>query len=168
MTDYNFAPLIMNSYIWNELSLVMPTLVEKYSDIKPIYPVYDANASKASWDGLPYIIYDTMSMSRFIKFYGIKREQISYSIRGNIPEILKIKDAIYHILDRGDDAAKDINDYAGKNLPNTTIFFHEVKAFQLDFTNEKTVPNSTRQLYATELIVEYGYHKQVTYNQTIN
>lgn len=167
MTNYNFGPLIINSYLWNELGKALPSLVAKYTNVVPIYPVYDSNASKAAWNGLPYIIYDNMSMSRFINFYGIKREQISYSLRGNIPEIFEIKDTMFHILDRSDDAAKDINDYAGKNLPNTSIFFHDVKAFQLDFTNEKTIPNSTRQLYSTELIVEYNYHKQITYNQTV-
>lgn len=167
MTDYNFAPMIINSYIWNELGITMPTLVAKYNNVTPIYPVYDATSAKAPWNGLPYIIYDNMSMSRFTKFYGIKREQISYSIRGNIPEIFQIKDEMFHILDRSDDAAKDINQYAGENLSNVKIFFHEVRAFQIDFTNEKTIANTTRQLYTSELIVEYEYHKQSIYNEII-
>lgn len=167
MTDYNFAPLIINSYIWNELGAVMPSLTSKYTGIEPIYPVYDSLSAKGAWNGLPYIIYDNMLMSKISSFYGIKREQTVYSIRGNVPEIFKIRNAIIDIIDRSDDAAKDINEYAGQNLNNVSVFFHEFSAFQLDFTNEKTIANSTRQLYTTELILEYEYHNQSIYNQSI-
>ena len=76
-----------------------------------------------------------------------------------------LRDLITDVLDRGDDTAKDINAYAGENLNNPQIFFHDFKVFQMSATSEKTNNITNKQFFTTELIVEYQYHQQSIYNE---
>ena len=165
MEIYKFPPAIINSYVWAQFEENAPVFSAQYGSIVPIFPVYDAKAGDASWGNKSYIVYDNMARVRSGVFYGVRKEQLVYSIRGDIPEIFALRDLITDVLDRGDDTAKDINEYAGENLENPYIFFHDFKVFQQDFTNEKTDKHSTRQFYSTDLIIEYQYHQQSIYKE---
>lgn len=165
METYKYPPAIINSYVWAQFTENAPQFVSQYNGIVPIFPVRDALAADSTWGSKPYIIYDNMARFRTARFYGIRKEQLLYSVRGEVPEIFMVRDLITDILDRSDDAAKDINDYAGDNLENPLIFFHDFRVYQMSGTSEKTDNISNRQYYATEMIIEYQYHPQEIYNE---
>lgn len=165
MQTYKFPPAIINAYVWEQFTQNAPNFVAPYQGITPIFPVRDNMGGNYPWGSRPYIIYDNMARIRTSRFYGIRKEQLFYSIRGDVPEIFTVRDLITDILDRADDTAKDINHFAGENLENPLIFFHDFKVFQMSNTNEKTDAVSNRQYYTTEMIIEYQYHQQSIYNE---
>jgi hypothetical protein len=87
-----------------------------------------------------------------------------YSIKGQISEIYEWRDFIYNVLDREDDAARDINEYSGQNLSNTKIYFHCINASQINYIGNSTEQQGQRKMYSTNLIIRYDYHKKDIYN----
>lgn len=165
METYKYPPAIINAYLWAQFQANAPEFVAQYNGIVPIFPVRDTFAGSSTWSKKPYIIYDNMARVRTARFYGTKKEQLLYSVRGDIPQIFMLRDLITDVLDRSDDTAKDINAWAGENLDNPLIFFHDFKVFQMSATSEKTSDVSNRQFYTTEMVIEYQYHPQSIYNE---
>lgn len=165
METYKYPPAIINKYLWQQFIDNAPNFVSQYNGIVPIFPVRDSLGGDATWGTKPYIVYDNMARVRTARFYGIRKEQLLYSVRGDVPQIFMLRDLITDVLDRGDDTAKDINAYAGENLNNPQIFFHDFKVFQMSATSEKTNNITNKQFFTTELIVEYQYHQQSIYNE---
>lgn len=165
METYKYPPAIINAYVWNEFTVNSPNFVAQYNGVVPIFPVRDALGDESTWGSKPYIVYDNMARFRTARFYGIRKEQLLYSIRGDVPQIFTVRDLIVDVLDRADDTAKDVNFYSGQNLNNPLIFFHDFRVYQMSETSEKTDNISNRQYYATELIIEYQYHQQSIYNE---
>lgn len=152
-----FAPVLINNYIWHEIISLDAAFASRYSNV-PFYPIYDNKGGNAKWDGKPYVVYDTMTIKRRQPLYVTKRENLLYSIRGTVPEILYFKDLINYIIDRQDDAGKDLNAWAGENVVNNKIYFHSFATNELNWSSEITEVQDTRQPVTKNLILEYDYH----------
>lgn len=153
-----FAPLIINNYIWSEMSSIDPAFTGRYENILPFFPIYDSQAGNAKWGNKPYVIYDNIIQKRKWPLYVVKKEQMLYSIRGSIPEIFYFKDLINHVIDRQDDAGKDINEWAGENVVNHRVFFHCFYTSETNYSSEVTNVKDTRQMISKDLFVEYDFH----------
>ena len=148
----------INSYVWAALNLIDDTLQSNYGTIMPIFPLADARGGDAGWDNKPYIIYENLMRFRPKPFYPIHKLQTFYFIRADASDTLVWSNAIIHILDRGDAAAQDINNYLSLNHPTAGIYFHHLKVFQVDTPSDERLDLSLRQQYTTSLIIEYEYH----------
>ena len=97
-------------------------------------------------------------------FYPVKSSQMMYSIKGSIAEIFDWRDFISNVLDREDDAARDINEYAGQELSNNRIYFHCINTHQVNYTGNTTEQQGKIKQYSANLIIKFDYHITDIYN----
>jgi hypothetical protein len=154
-----FAPTIINNYIWDCMQVLDPVLTAGYAGIVPFFPLYDNQAGNAKWGTKPYAVYDIMSPARKAGLYAVKRSQMLYSIRGTVPDLFTFRDLIIDIIDRDDDAGKDVNEWAGINAPDNDLYFHRFAVNEVNWSSEITIAKDTRQAVTKDLIVEFFYHK---------
>lgn len=119
------------------------------------------------------VAYDRLMRFRTSPFYGIKREQILYTIQGSITSVNNINVVISQLLDREDAAAQDINNWAKENpislggtQVNQNVFFHNFRVYQVDETRD-LIELASVNLGNTvsKIIVEYDYHANWTETQ---
>ena len=147
----------VNNYLWSSLKSIDGTLDAQY-DYQPFYPLADSKAGDQGWGNKTYVVYDQLMKFRSKPFYGIHKSQTFYWVRGQADDILGWTTAISHILDRQDQAAKDINSWIAANDPTAGIFFHDVKVFQVDSADEERMDLAVRQYYTASMIIEMHYH----------
>ena len=158
MTFSNFSlpAKTINGYLWSVMKEIEPTFSKQYGQTIPFFPLSDAKSGTKSWENKPYVIYDRMLRTTSNSFYPIKRENLLYYVNGDAKDSLEWGMAIQYILDRMDDAAKDINDWNSNQAEVSGVFFHHLKVFQSDSTNIRDF--SVKQYYITQFIVEAEYH----------
>jgi hypothetical protein len=158
------AVLAVNGYLWDTLNTIDPTLARDYSGTVPIFPIGDPSTGHSSWEGKPYIIYDRMVKFTQSSFYPIKKEHIIYSLKADEINTLEWGSAIQLILDRSDDAAKDINDWIRNNGGNTEypVYFHQMRVYQtrpqMAGSSENVRDFSSRPFYVTDFVIDMEYH----------
>ena len=156
--ENTYPALAINSYVWNYITEQHPDFVSQYNGVIPIYPIYDATGADAKWKGKPYIVYDSLLRINPGPFYPMRKEQLMYQIKGDVQDVIGLRELIINLLNRGDDAGKDINEHYCPINPDFQTFIECVKCFQINFTNEETKPSTNKQNYVASLIVEYEYH----------
>ena len=161
-----YPELIINSYVWKQFEIAKPQIHSQYSGVVPIFPVTDVKAGDSAWGSKPYIVWDSFAKARTTNryFYPVKSTQMIYSIKGSISEIYDWRDFIINVLDREDDAAKEINEYAGENLSNLRSYFHCINAYQMNYIGNTTEQTGQRKMLSANLIVKYDYHITDIYN----
>lgn len=152
-----FAPVVINNYVWYEMQRIDPAFTGRY-DAVPFFPLYDNQAGNSKWGNKSYVVYDPIKARRKTPFYPVKRESLLYSVRGIVPEVLYMRDLLDYVLDRGDDAAKDLNEWAGENVVNNQVFIHSFSTTETNWSSEITTAKDTRQPVTKNLIVDYEYH----------
>jgi hypothetical protein len=148
LSNLGVAPLAVNGYLWDTMKKIDPSLEAKYKNKIPIFPLSDQASGNKSWGNKPYLIYDRMFKLGGGPFYPKKKEQLLY----------------YVILDRGDDAGKDINQWIRENGGNEEypMYFHYLRIYQTDSSisssSEMKRDFSTRAYYVTEFYIDMCYH----------
>ena len=151
-------------------------------DIIPFFPAPANNLPTAVIDNdLPYVMFDKFSRIRggYKYFYPIKTDQMRYTIvGGSLYDInrnqqdryattINLTSLIQNILDREDDAARDINeftktlpDYNDPNYPELNkYYFHCVNVYQSGFTDTQQDVSDFMEYNPTrDLIIKYDYH----------
>lgn len=164
LQDLGVAPLAVNGYLWDTLTQIEPTFTTKYGTKTPIFPLSDAASGKKTWENKTYIIYDRMFKLGMGPFYPKKKEQILYVVKGNETDSLLWGSAIQIILDREDDAGKDINQWIRENGGNEEypVYFHYLRVYQTESSissaSDMKRDFSSRPYYLTEFIVDMCYH----------
>jgi hypothetical protein len=180
---------IINLYVWEQFKTYAPSFYNLYgptsggTDIIPFFPAPANNLPTAVIDNdLPYIMFDKFSRVRggYKFFYPIKTEQMRYTIvGGSLYDInrnqqdryattINLTSLIQNILDREDDAAKDINEFA-KTLPGYALTpngtdvnqysFHCINVYQSGFTETQQDVSDFMEYNPTrDLIIKYDYH----------
>jgi hypothetical protein len=166
LEDLVVAPAIVNKYLWDTMKAIQPSLSESknYGQTIPIFPLGDASSGKKSWENKSYIIYDRMFTKMKDSFYPIKCEEIRYNLKAKERDTFIWGSAIQTILDRSDDAGKDINkwirDHGGKDI--YPIFFHKLRVYQVASSLATETENlrdfSIRPYYVSEFIIDMEYH----------
>jgi hypothetical protein len=195
---------IINRYVWEQFKTRAPQFYNLYPETtdpsKRIIPFFPAGAvnlpPEIIENDLPYIVFDKFSRVRsgpYKYFYPLKTDQMRYKIYGGSlygePEsnsdrygnTIALTNLISLILDREDDAAEDVNEFAGvlyKNyfIPpniedpyeNFRYYFHCINTFQSGYAESQTdVANLMEYRPTRDLIIKYDYHfKQ--YNESQN
>ena len=160
------APIVVNKYFWNTMKQIQPSLSQSanYGDSVPIFPLSDSASGTSTWENKPYIIYDRMFTKMKDPFYPIKCEELRYNLKAKEQDTLVWGSAIQMILDRSDDAAKDINKWIRENGGNDSypLFFHKLRVYQvsqgLATRSENVRDFSVRPYYISEFIIDMEYH----------
>lgn len=164
LAELGVMPLAVNGYLWDTMKAIEPSLGAKYSNKVPIYPLGDAASGNKAWDNKSYMIYDRMFTIMKSSFYPIKCENVHYFLKAKETDTLLWGSAIQMILDRSDDAGKDINNWIRNNGGNEEypIYFHKLRVNQstssLATEKENVRDFSIRPFYVTEFIVDVEYH----------
>ncbi len=149
--------LKVNQYVWWAMNQIDETLEDQYNGIIPFFPLADSRGGDSAWGEKPYVVYDHLYKVNGRSFPYVHRAQFLYFIRGQATDTLTWGTAIQHIVDRGDDAAKDCNEYIGKQEGPSSVFFHTLRGFVVDEASDKRMDLQVRQYYTTSLIVEADY-----------
>lgn len=162
-----FPPALINGYMWDQFQIHMPTEVAGYKNIKPFFPVYDNKGADATWGSNPYVVYDIMSRFQMSPFYPVKREHMLYSIRGPIERMMTWRSFIIEVLDRGDDAGKDINEWVKENVPESRVRFHDLRVFGMEFARDTTkrAAVTNNNFFVAEEIIDYRFHIVNLFNE---
>ena len=180
---------IINLYVWDQFKVYAPQFTSLYppssggSEIVPFFPSPASNLpSHVLENDLPYIVFDKFSRIRggYKYFYPIKTDQMRYTVHGgslwNVNKFQQdrfettynLTALIQNILDREDDAAQDINEFA-KTLPGyaqsqdgkdlNQYYFHCINVYQSGFTdNQQDVSDFMEYNPTRDLIIKYDYH----------
>jgi len=181
---------IINLYVWEQFKTHAPAFYNLYAptsggpDIVPFFPAPANNLSTEYLENdLPYIMFDKFSRVRsgYKYFYPVKTDQMRYTIvGGSLYDInrnqqdryattINLTSLIQNILDREDDAARDINeftktlpDYNNANYPELNkYYFHCVNVYQSGFTDtQQDVSNFMEYNPTRDLIIKYDYHSK--------
>ena len=174
---FDFPISYINEYLHNQFS--------KYDDINmakvdsgesfiPFFPAGQAvNVSEiyeklqlSESQKLPAVIfYDRMIRLRSSAFPIGKKEQVLYTVYGDIENCTNIGNVILGILDREDYSAQDLNKWitenrsslASKGLP-LKVFFRSLRVFQADESQDLVDVDEYRRGSIHKYIVEYDYH----------
>jgi len=172
-----FPPHWINAYLFNKLGNDYgPTKVGIGPDqtIVPFFAptttgreeIYQQLVSNTGLVQPTMITYDRLMRFRVSPFYGIKREQLIYTIYGSVQSVQNINVIVSQLLDREDIAAQDVNDWArdngislnGQIIP-PNVFFHSFRVYQIDETRDILELNSVNMSeWASKIIIEYDYH----------
>jgi hypothetical protein len=179
---------IINLYVWEQFKTHAPAFYNLYAqtsggpDIVPFFPAPANNLPTPVLENdLPYIMFDKFSRVRsgYKYFYPIKTDQMRYTIvGGSLYDInrnqqdryattINLTSLVQNILDREDDAARDINEFA-KTLPDynsanypelNRYYFHCVNVYQSGFTDtQQDVADFMEYNPTRDLIIKYDYH----------
>lgn len=165
--------VIINHYVWDKFKEYAPDLVVEYKHSMPFIPVSDVRGGKFPWEEKAYVVYDSyyMNKSTYRNFYPIKCSQMIYSIKGSIQEIFDWRDFIVNILDRGDQAAQEINnpgfiDFLPPELrERVRTHFHSISVYQVNSINQSTKQSGVEKDFSTDLIIKYDYHISNLFNE---
>jgi len=166
LSNFGFAPVVVNNYLWSVMKLMEPSLSSSsnYGSTIPFLPLGDAAAGTLGWGDKTYVIYDRMFKAMKDPSYWVKCEEVKYQLKAKEQDTFIWGSAIQQILDRHDDAAKDVNDWIRSNGGDNAypIFFHSMRVFQLArylATDSENIRDlSSRSFYVTEFAVDMKYH----------
>jgi hypothetical protein len=167
------------------------------SDFIPFFPAGIGNIpGHILEEDKPYIIFDKFTKVRtgsMKYFYPVKSEQMRYTIYGGsmgqygqgidggftpgytfdrYGSTINLTSLITIMLDREDDAARDINEFAGSLYDNTSdyfkYYFHCINVFQSGYAeSQQDVSNLMEYRPTRDLIIKYDYHAP-QYNERPN
>lgn len=172
MTFSNFTlpATIINGYLWDTMKLIDPTVSKGYGSKLPFFPISDAASGTKSWESKAYFIYDRMIQMQSKAFYPVKQEHILYYLKGNEVQSIEWGMALQQILDRGDDAAQDINHWNSEQATPGNVYFHSLCVEQATFgdmsSSTTTRDFSVRPHYITQFIVAAQYHFNNEFGRT--
>ena len=152
----------INGYLWDTMKQLNPELEEVYGDTMPFYPVGDSAAGDDPWDNKPYFVYDRVFRFSSKPFYEHKRESTLYYLKANEIDTLEWSSVLQIILDREDDAAKDVNDWIRAQEHGSEeypVYFHNLRVYQARSSSTSTRDiSTTEKYYISEFMIDTHYH----------
>lgn len=169
-TLLNTPILWINKYIQSKIlentsldTPFFPTLPSTINDLTQYFPT---GGTMATWDRL-------IKMNKK-GFPHIKCEQIMYYFYANgenpIEKMVQIQEQILRLMDRGNETAEEINNWASNrqvnlgtnqspNLVDNMFFFHDFKVYQLEESRDIIDFGTARTYGGNKIIIEYDYHQ---------
>jgi hypothetical protein len=167
--------LAINGYLWDVMKVFEPSLFSQYGNTVPFYPISDSSAGDEPWDSKPYFIYDRVFRFSGKPFYEHKRESTLYYLKAREVDSLQWSAAVQLILDREDDAAKDVNEWIRNNGGSSEypVYFHNIRVYQSRSSSPssdgKIREFSTVQPYfITEFMIDTHFHFTKTFDDYMN
>lgn len=166
----NTPILWINEYLKEKIGLVLESGV-------PFFPSRPATIDELTEtfvviDGTPYAysgvmaVWDRLVRMRRSPFPHIKQEQLLYyfyATSDNVTEqMVQVQEAVLRYMDREDETAKDINDWAkGKTIGGMTckFYFHKFKVYQLEEVRDIIDFGTARTYGGNKVIIDFEYHQ---------
>ena len=184
MADRNPA-MIVNQYLSEKVEQLVPDYFGTPMFFLPTMPT-DVDALYEGFpaaEGQTFAVYERMFKMRRAPFPHCKCEQVLYYLYKNdaptpseqAAALFNTTQAIYDLMDRGDESAEEINAWQKNNLDESKelnffgtkfepVFFHSFKVFQLEETRDIVDFATANSFIANKIIVDYEYHLQ-NFNQ---
>jgi len=150
MATIHHPPTIINAYLQQKLGPdfgAIPMFPTVPTDMAGLAQEFSINNLTEGTPGVFVFngnaaIYDRMFKMRRMPFPHIKCEQLLYyfnALEENaVPNLIRITQKVQDLLDRGDESAQEINEWAVANqgawLESKPVFFHNFKIYQLEET----------------------------------
>lgn len=175
--------VIINNYLSAALQQVLP---EYYNSVPMAFTPTEPTDIATFYDTLgnfpsnpkALAVYERMFKMRKRAFPHIKCEQLLYYIyvaegvggsEEQIASLFETTQAIYDLLDRGDESAQEVNEWQNSNLningnvevgglEFTPVFFHELQVFQLEETRDLIDFATAKTYTGNKIIVDYEFH----------
>lgn len=132
------------------------------------------NDTRYPFDGV-FAVWDRMFRMRRRAFPHRKEEQVLYYFYGTQSgveiKMIQVQEAVLRLLDRGDESAQELNEWARKKgqinvgtaqnpvLVSNKFYFHEFKVYQLEETRDIIDFGTARTIGANKIIIDYSYHQ---------
>lgn len=131
----------------------LPFNTDAYNGIQPIFPVSENLALDTQTT--PFIIYDFLFSPPNGTMWFLEKEQATYTIVGDMPNLFYAKQFIYEALKKFDTSAQEMNNY----LNDSDIKFKYIKCDQSSFMIDEKRIDSFKPKYVTSLTLTYEYTK---------
>jgi hypothetical protein len=162
LSNFTYPATIVNGYLWDTMKEIDPSVSKGYGNKIPFFPITDAASGTKSWENKAYFIYDRIIKMQRKSFYPMKQEHMLYYLKGNEEKTIEWGMALQQILDRGDDAAEDINNWNRRQESIGNVYFHSLCVDQINTgdmsSSMLTRDFSTRPYTITQFIVVAEYH----------
>jgi hypothetical protein len=174
---FDFPASYINEYLHEQFSKYEDINMAKSDNVNNFIPFFPAGQALNVSDiyeqlqlsesqNLPAIVlYDRMIRLRNSSFPVGKREQVLYTIYGDISNCTNIGSVIFQVLDREDYSGQDLNQWMHENktaLQNKglpmKVFFRSMRVFQADESQDLVELDNYRRGSIHKYIVEYDYH----------
>lgn len=170
-TLLNTPILWINKYLQDRIDLLtdlgrvpfFPTQPSTLDALTGSFPTGDVMAT-----------YDRMFKMNRSKFPHIKSEQVLYyfyaTANTHIEKMIQITEAVYRLLDRGDESAEEINSWCSNrrvnigtdqipDLIDNMFYFHNFKVYQLEETRDIIDFGTARTYAGNKIIIDFEYHQ---------
>lgn len=169
-TALNTPVVWINKYLQNKLS-------DYGFDAVPFFPTQPSTLDNLTQGGAsdnPGIMatYDRMFKMNRSKFPHIKCEQLLYyfyaTTENSVPNLIKVTEAIYRLLDRSDESAEEVNSWCAnrrvnlggiEGLVDNMFYFHDFKVYQLEETRDIIDFGTARTYAGNKIIIDFDYHQ---------
>jgi len=171
--------LWVNKYLQSKIQLstnfntpFFPTSPSTINDLTQTLQT-NSNGTMATWDRL-------IKMNKK-SFPHIKCEQIMYYFYAtelnSIENLVSIQEAVLRLMDRGDETAQEVNNWAAnrqinlggvdssgnprdpEQLVDNMFYFHDFKVYQLEESRDIIDFGTARTYGGNKIIIEYDYHQ---------
>ena len=163
----NTPILWINKYLQEKIpeltNIDVPFFPSSPSTLNDLTGSFPEGGVMATWDRL-------IKMRRS-PFPHIKNEQALYyfyaTADNNIINMVKIQEAVLRLMDREDESAQELNDWArlnpqldveGETL-TSKFFFHKIKIYQLEETRDIIDFGTARTYGGNKIIIDFEYHQ---------
>lgn len=168
-------PSLVNYYLSEKIS---QSLSDRFSSSLRFFPTQPTdiqqlteNFPEASGD--VFAVYDRMFKYRRKPFPHIKSEQLLYyfyKMAGDPEALIETTQAVYDLLDRGDESAQDLNSWIASKVNQETkkitfvgkeflpVYFHNMRVYQLEETRDIVDFGTARTYAGNKIIIDYEYH----------
>jgi len=162
----DLAIVHINNYVWDIVSgsVTNPGILAASAvwnpnnyNYKPFYPVSENLAPDSA--NLPYVLYDYMFIEKTGTFWPIQREEASYVIVGDVPNIMYVKNLIIDLLEKFDESATNVNNYLLASNSSSNVRFKYITAEQDNFIADEKRIESFAPKYITCIKLTYEYTK---------
>lgn len=163
----NTPVLWINKYLQEKITLLtdidtpfFPSTPSTLNDLASSFP---EGGVMATWDRL-------IRMNRS-GFPHIKCEQLLYyfyaTAENSILNMVQIQEAVLRLMDRFDETAEEINNWASNrqirlddgSVVNNQFYFHNFKVYQLEETRDIIDFGTARTWGGNKIIIEFDYHQ---------
>ncbi len=117
-------------------------------------------------------VYDRLIRMRRSPFPHIKCEQLLYYFYATentvTNNMVQIQEAVLRLMDRGDETAEEINNWAkGKTIGNLQpkFYFHNFKVYQLEEVRDIIDFGTARTYGGNKIIIDFDYHQDTSISQ---
>ena len=146
-----------------------PTSPTAIDDLTETFPLLQGP------DGAVFAVYDRMLRMRRTAFPHVKSEELMYYFYGtnakSVVNVINLTQKIQDLLDYEDESAQELNEWIrnkqssdnpllddnGDILPS--VFFHRLRAFQLQETRDIINFGTARTYAGNKIIIDYDWHK---------